>query len=291
VAFKTIIYQPGPVARVILNRPHKLNAQNWTLLQEMDEAFQMAVDDPQCRVILLSGLGKDFSAGHDLDSDDQIADIREQAQHLTPYQRALLSRDIYTDSHLRWRDLPKPTVAMVHGRCIYGGLMIATAMDIIFAADDALFAATYGDYFTMPFDLGPRKAKEILFANRAISAQEAMAWGMVNRLFPAEELEAEVLEYCGRVAEQEPGGVRLTKFSINQAMDTQGFSTSVRAVGSLFITRTYPQATPAQAPAPAPATGAARPAGLDAGGTFRNRVRQAMEYLRRDQEKAKARGG
>ena len=286
--FKTLIYQPGPVARVILNRPEKLNAQNFTMLQEMERAFNLAVDDPACRVIVLSGNGRAFSAGHDLTSEDQHTDIREQAQHLEPYNRGLLSRDVYTDSHLRWRDLPKPTIAMVHGQCIYGGWMIASAMDIIFAADDAAFIPSYGDYCTMPFDLGPRKSKELLFANQFMSAQDAMQWGFVNRVFPAADLEAETMIYAQRVAEQDPNSVRLVKFAFNQAMDNMGFSTHIRAVGLSFLTRVYPAARKAGEPHPDAASGP-RPAGLDLGGLFKNRIRQALEYLRQDQERAAAR--
>jgi enoyl-CoA hydratase/carnithine racemase len=178
---KRILYQPGPVARVILNRPEKLNAQSLGLLAEMDWAFNAAVEDPECRVIVLSGMGRSFSAGHDLSTDDQRAETRERIAGKDPFAQGLMYRDIYTDSHLRWRDLPKPTIAMVHGQCIYGGWMIAAAMDIVFAAEDALFIPTYGDYFTTAWDVGPRKAKELLFANRFITASEAMAWGFVNR--------------------------------------------------------------------------------------------------------------
>lgn len=283
--FKTLIYEPGPVARVILDRPEKLNAQTWTMLQEMDRAFNLAVDDPICRVIVLSGNGRAFSAGHDLTSDDQHEDIRNQAEHLEPYNRGLLARDVYTDSHLRWRDLPKPTIAMVHGQCIYGGWMIASAMDIIFAADDALFIPSYGDYCTMPFDLGMRKSKELLFANQFMTAQDAMQWGFVNRTFPAEHLEAETLIYAQRVAEQDPAGVRLTKFAFNQAMDNMGFSTHIRAVGLSFLTRNYP---PAKAPGESSEhkAGAPRPAGLDLSGLFKNRIQQALDYLRQDRERA-----
>jgi enoyl-CoA hydratase len=285
MTYQTIIYQPGRIARVILNRPAKLNAENFTMLREMDQAFRAAVDDPDCRVIVLSGAGRVFSAGHDLTSDDQRADIERLARPLAPYDRGLLSRDIYTDSHLRWRDLPKPMIAMVHGQCIYGGWMIAAAMDFIFASEDATFVPTYGDYFTVNYDVGPRRAKELLFANRFITAQEAMAVGLVNRLYPAETLEAETLEYAERVASQDPAAARLTKFAINQAMDNAGFSVSVRAVGSSFITRAYPPAQPPGEPAPA-LQGTARPAGLDFGGQFKARVTQALEYFRRDQAKA-----
>ena len=278
---KRIVYRPGTVARVILNRPEKLNAQSLGLLAEMDWAFNAAVDDPQCRVIVLSGMGRAFSAGHDLSSDDQRADTRERIADKGPFAQGLMYRDIYTDSHLRWRDLPKPTIAMVHGQCIYGGWMIAAAMDIVFAADDAVFIPTYGDYFTTAWDVGPRKAKEILFANRFITAAEAMAWGFVNRTFPADALERETLEYAGRVAAQDAGSNRLVKFAVNQAQDGMGFTQSVRAVGASFITRGYRR--PGDAPA---ATAAARPAGTDLNSQFRDKVAQAMEYLRRDRAKA-----
>ena len=282
MTYKTIIYRPGRIARVILNRPDKLNAQNFTMLREMDHAFHAAVNDPECRVIVLSGEGRFFSAGHDLTSEDQRADIATLASHLEPYDRGLLSREIYTDSHLRWRDLPKPMIAMVHGQCIFGGWMIAAAMDFIFASDDAIFLPSYGDYFTVNFDVGWRKAKEILFATRFISAQEAMATGLVGQVFPPDQLEKETLDYAERIAEQDPGQVRLIKFAINQAMDNMGFSSSVRAVGSSFITRPYPApvrdgvAQPQAAP---------RPAGLDPNGQFKSRVSRALEYFRRDRAK------
>jgi enoyl-CoA hydratase len=189
------------VARVILNRPKKLNAQSWTLLLEMDHAFNAAANDPRVGAIVLSGEGRAFSAGHDLDSEDQVADRAQRTKGLDDFNASALSRDIYVDMHLRWRDLPKPTIAMVHGYCIYGGWMIASAMDIIFASEDALLIPTYGDYFTASWDVGARKAKEILYENRFMTAQEAMQWGFVNRVYPTADLEKETLAYAARVVE------------------------------------------------------------------------------------------
>jgi enoyl-CoA hydratase len=226
-------------------------------------------------VIVLSGNGRAFSAGHDLTSDDQQASRRERYAGTDGFSQGLLSREIYTDSHLRWRDMPKPTIAMVHGYCIYGGWMIAAAMDIVYAADDAVFVPTYGDYFTTAWDVGPRKAKELLFGNRIISAAEAMQFGFINRTFPAAELEAETLRYAGRVAEQDPGNNRLVKFAINQAEDGMGFSQSVRAVGANFITRST---------APAPRE---RPSGTDSTDHFRRKVTEAMAYHREDEARAR----
>lgn len=267
--YKTIRYEPGPVARVILNRPRKLNAQTWTMLAEMEDAFNTAVSDPEVAVIILSGEGRAFSAGHDLDSEDQLADRANRTQNLNGFAVSGLSKDTYVDSHLRWRDLPKPTIAMVHGYCIYGGWMIASAMDFIFASEDALFIPTYGDYFTTSWDVGARKAKEILYENRFMTAKEAMTWGFVNRVYPAADLERETLAYAARVNETGQFYTRTVKFAINQTLDMMGFTASVRAVGEYFIRR-----DPAQQPRPA---GTAPP-----DGPFRNLTARAMRYLRED---------
>ena len=275
MTYKTVLYEPGRVARVILNRPERLNAQSWRLLAEMEEAFNEAVADPECRVIILSGAGRSFSAGHDLDSPDQIVERRERSQGLDSFARTGLNRDVYVDSHLRWRDLPKPTIAMVHGYCIYGGWMIASAMDFIFAADDALFIPTYGDYFTTNWDVGARKAKEILFGNEFMTAQEAMTWGFVNRVIPVADLERETLKHANRVAEHDPFTIRTIKFAINQAMDGMGFTQSVRSVGSSFLRR--PAEPRAQETPPPPAS--------PREGAFRNQVARAIRYLREDGKK------
>lgn len=269
---QTVLYEPGTVARVILNRPERQNAQSWKLLSEMEEAFDAAVADPHVRVIVLSGGGKSFSAGHDLDSPEQVGDRRERSAELDGFGRTELLKDVYIDSHLRWRNLPKPTVAMVHGYCIFGGWMIAAAMDVIFAADDALFIPVYGDYFTTAWDVGARKAKEILYENRFMTADEAMQWGFVNRVHPADELEARTLRFASRVAEHNPFTLRQIKFAINQTIDTMGFTTSVRSLSPEF----YRMSRAAPAPEPAAQPAAAQDP------RFRSQVARALEYLAED---------
>ena len=203
--YADIRHEPGRITRVILNRPTKRNAQSWRLLREMDRAFTAAMQDDDCRVIVLSGAGSSFSGGHDLDSPNQVAEREAFDESAGSFSRAERYRDIYLDSHLRWRTLTKPTVAMVHGFCVFGGWMIAAAMDVIFAAEDALFIPVYGDYFTAPWDVGARKAKEILFENRFMTAAEARDCGFVNRVVPADRLEDAVLTFAARVADNEPG--------------------------------------------------------------------------------------
>ena len=124
----------GPVHKITTNRPEVLNAQCRILLEELDDAFQRAVDDAEVRVIILAGAGKHFSAGHDLGSPQEMED-----QKKTPLEpgfkgeyRRLWER--FFENTMRWRDLPKPTIAQVQGYCIMGGMMIASACDLIVAS-------------------------------------------------------------------------------------------------------------------------------------------------------------
>lgn len=270
--YDDISYEPGRIARVILNRPAKRNAQSWRLLREMDHAFTAAMEDDDCRVIVLSGHGTSFSAGHDLDSPEQVAERESFDRRASSFSRAERYRDLYLDSHLRWRNLTKPTVAMVHGYCIFGGWMIASAMDVIFAADDALFIPVYGDYFTALWDVGARKAKEILFENRFMTATEARDCGFVSRVVPADRLEETVIAFATRVAENEPELNRTIKFAVNQTLDLMGFSASVRSLSPAFDTQIRrPRST-------SPADGGPPPRDP----LFRDRVRRARSYLQQD---------
>lgn len=244
--YQHIIYQPGKVARVILNRPQYLNAQSYLMREEMDEAFHLAVADNQVGAIVLSGSGDHFSSGHDLGTKEDV-DYRMAHGHYTVGGEPVTDRfGTYTSMHkiclentLRWRDLPKPTMAMVHGYCIFAGCMFASAMDIVFAAEDALFLPGPVQYFHAPWDLGPRKTKEILFEHRFMTAWEALNHGFVNRVFPKEKLENETLAYAERVADNylsDPFWIRMTKISVNQMHDAMGFTDSIGAAYNNYCT-------------------------------------------------------
>jgi len=227
--YQHIIYKPGKVARVILNRPRYYNAQGHLMRIEMDDAFKRAVADDEVGAIVLSGEGKHFSTGHDLGTkeDNAFRDAHGWSRNTDRFGKYNDMRTFNLENHLQWRNLPKPTIAMVHGYCIFGGYMFAAVMDIVFAAEDALFLPGPIQYFSTPYDLGPRKTKEILFENRYVTAWEAYQYGFVNRVFPAEKLEEETLAYAGRVADNylnNPLWVRMTKFSINHMEDASGFT-------------------------------------------------------------------
>ena len=239
--FQHILYEPGKVARIVFNRPQCLNAQGYLLLEETDRAFKLAEADEGCGAIVLSGAGRAFSAGHDISTEEDrtYTEAHGYAGPLSPerYRKFQDMRDFYVDKTLAWRNSPKPTVAMVHGYCIFGGWMLAAAMDVIFAAEESLFLPGMVEYFSTPWDLGPRKAKEILLEHRFMTAWEALEYGFVNRLFPAERLEEETLAYAGRVADNhlnDPIWTRTIKLSINHMQDAMGFTSEIESAYNNF---------------------------------------------------------
>lgn len=222
--------QTGAVRTITTNRPDVLNAQSRLLLEELDDAFNRAVDDDSVRVIILAGAGKHFSAGHDLGSPQEMEDQKKTA--LEPGFKGEYRRiyDRFYENTMRWRDLPKPTIAQVQGYCIMGGMMIASACDLIVASDDALFAdravrwgGAHVQYFSMPWELGPRKAKEFLFTGDFFTAQQAAATGFVNRVVPRAKLEEETMQLAQQIAERDPFALKFAKASVNETMDAQGF--------------------------------------------------------------------
>ncbi len=218
-----------------MDRPDVRNAQSRQLLEELDDAFATAVADRDVVVIALFGAGEHFSAGHDLGSSQELAD-----RITRPLQEGLRgrfdhSREHFVDKTLRWRNLPKPTIAAVHGYCIYAGWMIASAMDILYAAEDAMFLGANFQYFSIPWDIHPRKAKELLYESRFIDAREAQKLGLVNRIFPTEDLDKELMAYAQRVARNDPFQLRMIKQAVNQVQDAQGFSGHITAAHAMHI--------------------------------------------------------
>ena len=233
--YKQIIYeQHGRVARIVLNRPRYRNAQSRILLEELDHAFGYAGEDDSIGAIVLAGAGDHFSAGHDLGTPEEMAD-----RELRPIEEGLRGKyrrgfDQNIDKSLRWRNLPKPTIAAVQGYCIFAGWIISSAMDVVFADEDAMFLPANFQYFSVPWEMHHRKAREILFESRFVDAQEALDLGYVNRVFPKEKLEDESMAYAERVAANDPFQLRMIKLAINQMQDAQGFTQHIQGAFPLF---------------------------------------------------------
>lgn len=229
-AYQTLTWEPlGAVLRLTANRPQVLNAQSRVMIEELDAAFARAAADDSVRVIIVAGAGEHFSAGHDLGTPEEIADRAARARP-EGFQHELRDlSELYLETCLRWQDIPKPTIAQVQGYCIMGGLMLASCCDLIVASDDARFAdrsvrwgGAHVQYLSMPWDLGPRKAKEYLFTGDYLSAQEAAQLGLVNRVVPRPALADETLALAGRIAEQDPFALKMAKASVNEMLEAQG---------------------------------------------------------------------
>ena len=225
----------GPLAFLTLDRPRVKNAQSWKLLDDLDTALDAAMDHDDVRVVIVRGAGGNFSSGHDLGTPEQRAD--QEARGIGQKGRRFYEnfRHYNLDLTLKWRNLPKPTIALVEGYCIYGGWMIAAAMDLVFAASDARFLPGFVEYFSVPWDLPPRKAKELLFESRFLSAEEACELGFVNRVIAPDAIEAETRAYAERVAENGRLVVRLSKLAVNKAQDAQGFSANMEAAFADYL--------------------------------------------------------
>jgi enoyl-CoA hydratase len=225
------------IATISLNRPEVANAQNTELLDELDAAWTRAAEDPEVVVIILRANGKHFSAGHDLRGGGPLPD-KITLEFIIAHESKR-----YLEYTLRWRNVPKPSIAAVQGRCISGGLMLCWPCDLILAADDALFSdpvALMGiggvEYHGHTWELGARKAKEILFTGRPLTAEEAERTGMVNRVVPRDDLDAETRALAEQIATMPPFALRQAKRAVNQTLDVQGFYAAIQSVFDIHQT-------------------------------------------------------
>lgn len=245
--YETVEYEvsaDGRVATVTLNRPASRNAQNRQMTYDLDAAFSRAAQDDEVRVIVLAGAGPHFCAGHDLkdfgsfDIDPVGSGGRLSAPGAEGHYA--FEDEVYLKMCRRWHDLPKPTIASVQGKTIAGGLMLMWVCDLIVAADDALFSdptLEFGvngvEWFAHPWELGIRKAKELLFTGDFMTAAEAHRLGMINHAVPEAELGDFTRKLADRIAAKPAFSLQLAKLAVNQALDAQGFWTAQQAAFGL----------------------------------------------------------
>ncbi len=241
-------HDDGAIVRILLNRPEARNAQNRGLLVELDEAFLRAEADDTCRVVILGGTGPLFSSGHDMGSKQAIAEYGTHpttkingATRTGAEARMLQEWHYYFENTRRWRNLRKITIAQVQGTVYAAGLMLMWACDLIVGADDVLFADVVGtrlgmcglEYFAHPWELGPRKTKELMLTGDSIDVHEAHRLGMVSKVFPRADLEASTLDFARRIARLPTMTALLIKESVNETQDNQGFYNSLNACFTL----------------------------------------------------------
>lgn len=194
------------VATLTLNRPDKLNALNPAVFGELRTHLEAIAGDESVRCVVLTGAGRAFCAGHDLDA---IA-TREPAPspHFEPETVDALEQ------------LPQPTIARIHGHCYTGGLELALACDLLIADESAKLGDTHGQWglapiwgmsVRLPDRVGRSAAKELMFTSRRISGVEAAEIGLVDRCVPDDDLDATVAALAGEIAANSPGTNRIVK--------------------------------------------------------------------------------
>jgi enoyl-CoA hydratase len=245
-----VLYEVRDTTAVItLNRPQYRNAQNSAVTYALDAAFRRATDDEAVAVIVLAGAGEHFSAGHDIGTPGRDIDTSFERKAVIWWDhvgkpgadsRYAREMEVYLGMCRRWRELPKPTIAMVQGACIAGGLMLAWVCDLIVAADDAFFAdpvVRMGipgvEYFAHPWVLGPRFAKEMLFTGDRFSAARAYELGMVSRVVPRPDLADATFELAAKIARMPQFGLALAKRAVNKCEDQMGMRNGMDSVFGL----------------------------------------------------------
>ncbi|MDG1205160.1 MAG: enoyl-CoA hydratase [Pseudomonadales bacterium] len=233
------------VARIVLARPDARNAQDKQMLYELNDAFDLAAADNDANVIVLAADGPHFSSGHDLRDRSSLADfdtVSNWGGFDLPGAEGYMAQEqeIYLGFCWRWRNLPKPTIAEVQGKVIAGGLMLIWVCDMIIASEDASFSdpvVAFGvngvEYFAHPWEVGVRKAKEMLFTGEALSSEEAKSLGMVNHVVPNDELTDFTRDMAEHIAKRPSMGLKLAKQSVNQMQDAQGIWTALQSAMSL----------------------------------------------------------
>lgn len=217
-----------PIVSITLTRPEKRNALDRQTVVRIGDELRAAASDPAARVIVLSGEGKDFCSGADLSELQRIRD----SSILENFDDARLLGDLFESM----RRHPLPIVAAVRGRAFAGGCGLATACDLILASETAQFAYPEVNIGFVPAmvaailrrSVSEKRALELLLTGRAVAAAEALAMGLVNAVYPDQELDARVAEVAEQMAKRSSSAVRLTKYLLYH-MDGMSFDAAIAA--------------------------------------------------------------
>lgn len=241
---KLVLYATDDrIGIVTLNRPSKLNAINAELRVQLVDALQTADADPSTSVVVLRAEGRSFCAGFDVGGGEaEKDDWRHDALRWHAHLRGSLAMQM-----MPW-EMKKPVIASVQGHVLGGGCEIAMFCDLTIAADNAVFGepeirfSDVGPAVVMPYIIGHKKARELLYFGDTIDAETALRLGMVNRVVPLAELREVTLKYARRLALIAPEALYAAKLAINRGADAGGFHSAMNAgldiVAPLYAART-----------------------------------------------------
>src|SRR5438552_15844471 len=217
------------VGFVTLNRPEKLNALNADLRRELAAALAKADEDRATSVVVLRGAGRSFCVGYDLSGSSGSEEWRRDALKYHERLSASLQLEI-TPWYMR-----KPVLAAVQGHALGGGCELAMFCDLTIAAEDAQFGepevlfSQVGPAVLMPFIIGHKRARELIYFGDRIDAKRALEIGMINRIVPQQELAAATMKYARRLALIAPEALAAAKLAVNRGLDAAGFRNALNA--------------------------------------------------------------
>jgi 2-(1,2-epoxy-1,2-dihydrophenyl)acetyl-CoA isomerase len=221
VTYEEIGVADGPVTRITLNRPDKLNALTHRMSDELGRAFAQAGDDPDVRAIVLTGAGRGFCAGQDLSEFESAYRAGERPdirRHLEASYHRLIPQIV---------GMPKPVVAAVNGVAAGAGVSLAVACDVRLASEEARFLQAFvkiglipdsGGTWLLPRVIGYARALELSISGDPIDARRALEIGLVNSVIPPERFEAEVEGYAARLAALPTAAIAATKELLGSAL-------------------------------------------------------------------------
>lgn len=222
--YKTIIYKvDGHIATITLNRPDRLNAYNNDLLRELMDAIDAVRKDDEVRVLVLTGAGKGFCAGGDI----QVGGIQSELVAVSPEERRQEIRHGLQDITRRLHHLEIPTIAMVNGAAAGVGFDWALACDIRIGSENTRMSVAFtkigvtpgtGGAWLLPRVVGIPKAAELIFTSDILDAAEAGRIGLLNKVVPAGELEKETMALARRIAENPPVALRMAKMQLYRGL-------------------------------------------------------------------------
>jgi enoyl-CoA hydratase len=238
------------IARLLLNRPERLNAINEAMPREIREAVEWANADEEVHVIVVEGAGKGFCGGYDLAYFGEGEIDHPCQQEATPWDPmvdyAYMKRNT-EDLMSLWRSA-KPTIAKVHGHAVAGGSDIALCCDLLLIAEDARIGYMPTRVWGCPttamwtYRLGPARAKQLMFTGDTIDGRTAAAWGLANEAVPLDDLETATLAVANRIAGVPKSHLAMHKMVVNQVLLSMGLE-QTQSLATLFdgITRHNPE--------------------------------------------------
>jgi enoyl-CoA hydratase len=240
MSYELILYEKDPddkFATITINRPDKLNAMNKTVIREIDAALAQAVADPDVNALVITGAGRAFSSGYDLQGGDFDVDIDFWREDMSENAEALLNI---------WK-APIPVIASVNGYALAGALELMMCCDLAIAADNARFGEPEVRHnsgppaLMMPWLLATRDVRWLMYTGDLVDAQEALRMHLINKVVPAAELKSATDKLARKLARMPVPALKYTKASINNQQIVAGllpsFQYNIEAIAALHVTK------------------------------------------------------